>query len=70
MALDDALADLVVHGVADFRVNVGYRLAGTACLPARDAAAPREGKRRAVVGVPGNEGYRVGVAETARSWGW
>ena len=63
VALEDALADLVVDGVADYRQNVGYRLAGTGVCRRAAQLMRREGKRAAVVGVPGKDGYRVGVAE-------
>jgi hypothetical protein len=63
VALEDALADLVVDGVVDYRKNVGYRLAGTGACRRAAQLMRREGKRAAVVGVPGKEGYRVGVAE-------
>jgi hypothetical protein len=63
VALDDALADLVVAGQATHRQSVGYRLAATP--PCRLAAQKRvrDGTRLAVVGVPRKDGYRLGVAE-------
>lgn len=63
VALEDALSDLVVDRVVDYRENVGYRLAGTAVCRRAAQLMRREGKRAAVVGVPGKDGYRVGVAE-------
>ena len=63
VALEDALADLVVDGVADFRANVGYRLAGTGACRRAAQLMRRDGKRAAVVGLPSKDGYRVGVAE-------
>lgn len=62
-AIDDALADLVLDGQAEFRPAVGYRLAGTEL--AREAArllvAGRT--RRGVAAKPVGHEYRVGVAE-------
>jgi hypothetical protein len=63
IALEDALADLVVDRVADYRENVGYRLSGTGVCRRAAQLMQREGKRAAVVSVPGKEGVRVGVAE-------
>jgi hypothetical protein len=63
IALDDALADLVMEGLADFRANVGYRLAGSNVCRCAAQLMRRDGKRAAVVGVPHQDGYRVGVAE-------
>jgi hypothetical protein len=63
VALDDALADLVIEGKVDFRVNVGYRLAGTGACRRAAQLMRREGKRSAVIGVTHKDGYRVGVAE-------
>jgi hypothetical protein len=64
IALDDALADLVMEEQVDFRANVGYRLAGTNVCRRAAQLMRSEGKRAAVVGGPTtNDGYRVGVAE-------
>jgi hypothetical protein len=63
VALDDALADLVMEGAIDFRRNVGYRLAGTGACRRAAQLMRREGKRAAAIGVPHKDGYRVGVAE-------
>jgi hypothetical protein len=63
VALDDALSDLVIEGQVDFRANVGYRLAGTAVCRRAAQLMRREGKRAAVIGEPGKDDYRVGVAE-------
>lgn len=63
VALEDALADLVIGGVADHRANVGYRLAGTNVCRRAAQLMRRDGKRAAVVGGPGKDGYRIGVAE-------
>ncbi len=63
VALEDALADLVVAGRADWRENVGYRLAGTAMCRRAAQLQRRERKRLAVVGVSHKDGYRLGFAE-------
>jgi hypothetical protein len=63
IALDDALADLVMEEQVDFRANVGYRLAGTNVCRRAAQLMRREGKKAAVVGAPHKDGYRVGVAE-------
>lgn len=63
MAVDDVLADLVVQGVATFRENVGYRLAGTPAARRAAQMLRRTGKKAAAVGLPGKEFYQVGVAE-------
>ncbi|WP_290906283.1 hypothetical protein [Aquabacterium sp.] len=69
VALEDALADLVIAGQVDWRENVGYRLAGTNVCRRAAQLRQREGKRAGVVGVPGKEGYRVGVAEVRADLG-
>jgi hypothetical protein len=63
VALDDALADLVVAGRAKWHRSMGYRLDATP--PCRLAAQKRvrDGTRLAVVGVPRKDGYHVAVAE-------
>jgi hypothetical protein len=63
IALDDALSDLVMEQVVDFRMNVGYRLAGTNVCRRAAQLMRLEGKKAAAVGVPHKDGYRVGVAE-------
>lgn len=63
VALDDALADLVMQGQADWRQNVGYRLAGTGACRRAAQLLRREGKRAAVIGFAAKDGYHVGVAE-------
>jgi len=62
-AVDDALADLIVEGVAEYRENVGYRLAGTPAARRAAQLMAKSGRRAAAVGVPGPDFYRVGVAE-------
>jgi hypothetical protein len=63
VAIDDALADLVLEKKAEYRQAVGYRLAGT--VLAREAMRQlREGGlQRAVCARPVKDEYRVGVAE-------
>lgn len=62
-AIEDALADLVIEGKAEFRQQGGYRLAGGA-LERRAAYLLRsERSCRAVFGQQGGADYRVGVAE-------
>ena len=62
-AVEDALADLVLEGHAEYREAVGYRLAGSPM--AREAARllVREKVQRAVTGRQVGREYRVGVAE-------
>lgn len=62
-AIEDALADLVLEGKAEYRADMGYRLAGS--VQARRAAfLLRQRKaKRAVFGEPVGTEYRVGVAE-------
>lgn len=68
-ALEDALADLVLEGLAEFRQAVGYRLAGTEL--AREAARllVRNRVQRGVAGRQVGHEYRVGVAERRGSTG-
>lgn len=61
--IEDALADLVVEGKAEYRADMGYRLAGS--VQARRAAwllRQRKAKRAVFAEPVGNE-YRVGVAD-------
>ena len=62
-AVEDALADLVLEGHAEYREAVGYRLAGTEL--AREAARLLliSKTRRGVAAKPVGNEYRVGVAE-------
>ncbi len=69
VALDDALADLVMAGQAEFRVNVGYRLVGTDVCRRAVQLMRRDAARRSVVGAPHKDGYRVGVAEEREALG-
>lgn len=62
-AIDDALADLVVEGKAEFRQAVGYRLAGTELARAAAKKLRAEGLVRSVCGRQVKDEYRVGVAE-------
>lgn len=62
-AIEDALADLVLEGHADYREGSGYRLAGT--FLARQAAKQlrAKGTRYAVRAAQHGQHFRVGVAE-------
>lgn len=62
-AIEDALADLVLEGHAEYREAVGYRLAGAPM--AREAARMlvRDKVQRAVTGRQVGDRYQVGVAE-------
>lgn len=64
-ALDDALADLVEAGQAEFRVNVGYRMTGSLAVR-RAAWLQRHRKvKKAVFAEPDKSDglFHVGVAE-------
>lgn len=69
VAVDDALADLVVDGRVDYRENVGYRFSGTAICRRAAQLMRRERMKAAVIGVPTQDGYHVGVAETRAGLG-
>lgn len=63
LAIEDALADLVLDGLADYKVAVGYRLRATAlCRQAVRLLKTNGGKRAVRAHVVGDE-FRVGVAE-------
>lgn len=66
VAAEDALADLVVDGKAEYQANKGYRLAGG--VQARRAAWLMRRRRvaRSVFAEPVGKEYRVGVAELQR----
>lgn len=67
--IEDALADLVVEGKAEYRADMGYRLAGSA-QARRAAQLLRQSKtKRAVFGEPVGNEYRVGVAELVQREG-
>ena len=65
VAVEGALADLVSDGQAQYRANVGYRLAGE--LVARMAAKVAKAEGLEVAGVvdlhPGTSGCAIGVAQ-------
>lgn len=63
MAIDDALADLVIEGKAEYREHVGYRLAGTPVARRAVRMLQREKVSRAVYSQQVGKEYRVGVAE-------
>lgn len=63
-AVDDAIADLVIEGLAEHRKNVGYRLAATEACRRALQLQRRTGKATVAVGQPGRDAYRVGVVET------
>ena len=63
LAIDDALADLVMEQAADFKAAVGYRLQGTALCRQALRLLKTHGGQRAVKGHPFEGVYRLGVAE-------
>lgn len=63
MAIEDAVADLVLEGKAEYREAVGYRLAGSALARAAVAGLRRRGVRRHVVAQQVKDEYRAAVAE-------
>lgn len=63
-AVDDALADLVVEGLAEHRENAGYRLAATPAARRAALLLRKTGNRTVAVGQPGKDFYSVGVADT------
>ena len=62
-AIDDALADLVLDGLAEYRMAIGYRLAGTVMTRKALRLMRAKGARRGVYGQQVKGEYRVGVAE-------
>lgn len=62
-AVEDALADLVVDGVAEYRRDAGYRLTGGVMARRAAQLLRREQLTRAVCAHPMGGEYRVGVAE-------
>lgn len=69
VAIEDVMADLVIEGLAEYRQEMGYRLAGT---PVARRAAKRllwSKSDRAVQGEQVGSEYRVGVAERRLSTG-
>lgn len=68
-AIDDALADLVLEGKAEFRHAVGYRLAGTELTRQAVKKLRAESLSRAVLGRQVKDQYRVGVAEQRKELG-
>lgn len=65
-AIEDALADLVIEGQAEFRQAGGYRLAGGALARRAAYLLRTERRARAVFGQQQGSEYRVGVAEMRR----
>lgn len=63
MAIEDALADLVVEQSADYKPAAGYRLKGTVLCRQALRLLKTDGGQRAVKGHPFGAVYRVGVAE-------
>ena len=63
LAIDDALADLVLEGKAEYRQAVGFRLKGTDLARQALKKLRYEGLSRAVLGRQVKDEYRVGVAE-------
>lgn len=68
-AVDDAIADLMVEGLAIYRENVGYRLAATEASRRAAQLQRRTGRRVAAVGLQGPNNYVVGVAKTVPDLG-
>jgi len=69
MAIEDALADLVVEQLAEYKAAVGYRLKGTALCRQALRLLKTEGGARAVCARPLGAEYRVGVAEALADLG-
>lgn len=63
LAIEDAIADLVVEQTADYKPASGYRLKGTVLCRQALRTLKAQGGQRAVVGAPFKAVYRVGVAE-------
>jgi hypothetical protein len=63
LAQEDALADLVIEGLAEFRQGSGYRLAGSAVQRRAVLMLRKQGTRRSVFAHESKGQYRVGVAE-------
>jgi hypothetical protein len=62
-AIEDALADLVIEGFAEYRQAAGYRLAGSALARRAARMLRRSRTARAVCGKQVGNVYQVGVAE-------
>lgn len=63
VALEDALADLVIEHKAQYRAEMGYRMAGSELCRAAAKQLQTLGLLRAVCGRQVGSEYRVGVAE-------
>lgn len=63
IAVEDALADLVIEDLAQFKEAVGYRLSASTLCRAALREMRRKNLKRAVFARPFNDAYRVGVAE-------
>lgn len=63
LAIEDAIADLVVEQTTDYKPASGYRLKGTVLCRQALRTLTAQGGQRAVVGAPFKAVYRVGVAE-------
>lgn len=68
-AIEDALADLVLEGLAEFDPDLGYRLSGSQLC--RDAlrSLTRGKLQRAVAGQSFLDCYRIAVAEHRQGFG-
>lgn len=69
LAIDDALADLVLEKKAEYRQSVGYRLAGSELTRAAAKTLREKGLIRAVCGRQVKGEYCVGVAEQHQAIG-
>ena len=69
MAIDDALADLVVEDAAEFKQGVGYRLKGTVLCREAMRMLKRERLQRAVKVATSGDRVRIGVAEHTPGFG-
>lgn len=63
VAIEDALADLVVEDAAEFKPGVGYRLKGTVLCREAMRTLKRERVQRAVKATSFGDMVRIGVAE-------
>lgn len=63
LATEDALADLVTDGEAEYKFGAGYRLSGTVLCRQALRTLLAGGGKRAIAGQEFKGIYRVGVAE-------
>lgn len=69
LAIDDALADLVIEDLAQFKVAVGYRLSASYLCRTALRELRSKNLKRAICARPFKDVYRVGVAEFQQGTG-